>query len=78
MFSLDEDASHPAQDLKQAAQQTLQHQYKLLQEQLSQTSQTDFDSLDQLAQKINALKIYFSRYSPRSMMLKTCKSTAKP
>lgn len=59
MFSLDEDASHPAQDLKQAAQQTLQHQYKLLQEQLNQTSQTDFDSLDQLAQKINALKFIF-------------------
>ena len=37
----------------------MQHQYKLLQEQLNQTSQTDFDSLDQLAQKINALKFIF-------------------
>ena len=46
-------------DLKTAAQNTLQQQYKQLHEQLQQSNIHDFESLDQLALRIQELKFSF-------------------
>jgi len=58
IFSLSEDAA-PSQDLKTAAQHTLQSQYKALQDQLNTTSKNDFENLDLLAARIHELKFSF-------------------
>lgn len=47
------------QDLKQYAQNTLQQQYKTLQDSLSQVDITDLDSVKQLALHLNELKFSF-------------------
>lgn len=59
MFSLGTSKKVQTNDLKWYAQNTLQTQYKLLQESLSQVETTDFDSLDQLALRLNELKFSF-------------------
>ncbi|ANF81569.1 CYTH domain-containing protein [Acinetobacter sp. NCu2D-2] len=58
IFSLSEDTA-PSQDLKTAAQHTLQSQYKALQDQLNATSKNDFENLDLLAARIHELKFSF-------------------
>ena len=58
-FSLDDQSSSTALDLKTAAQTSLQQQYKQLQESFSQIDQHDFDQLNDLAHKIQALKFSF-------------------
>ncbi|ENV14200.1 CYTH domain-containing protein [Acinetobacter schindleri] len=58
IFSLSTDEAKPL-ELKSAAQTTLQQQYKVLQEQMSQTDITNFESLDQLAIRIQELKFSF-------------------
>ncbi|MGE8538768.1 MAG: CYTH domain-containing protein [Acinetobacter sp.] len=57
-FSLTED-EQAGLDLKTAAQTTLQQQYKALQEQMNQTEINNFESLDQLASRIQELKFSF-------------------
>ncbi len=58
IFSLTEDTKR-TQDLRNAAQATLQQQYKTLQEQMNQTEVHDFEQLDQLASRIQELKFSF-------------------
>jgi inorganic triphosphatase YgiF len=58
IFSLQTEETKPL-DLKLAAQTTLQQQYKALQEQMNQTDMTHFESLDQLAIRIQELKFSF-------------------
>ena len=58
IFSLSTDEAKPL-ELKSAAQTTLQQQYKVLQEQMNQTDITNFESLDQLAIRIQELKFSF-------------------
>lgn len=58
VFSLSTDEAK-SQELKSAAQTTLQQQYKVLQEQMNQTDITNFESLDQLAIRIQELKFSF-------------------
>src|SRR5690606_14572769 len=58
IFSLTEDVKR-TQDLRSAAQVTLQQQYKNLQEQINQTEVHDFEQLDQLASRIQELKFSF-------------------
>ncbi len=58
IFSLTDDPA-PAQDLKTAAQTTLQQQYKALYDQMNQTEQHDFENLDLLAARIHELKFSF-------------------
>lgn len=59
MFSLSPTGKLQKQDLKHYAQNTLQQQYKLLQESLSLVDLTDLDSLAQLALHLNELKFSF-------------------
>lgn len=59
MFSLGHSKRTQSQDLKTYAQNTLQNQYKALQESLSQADIVDFDSLDQLALRLNEMKFIF-------------------
>jgi inorganic triphosphatase YgiF len=59
MFSLNHEEKPQAYDLKWFAQNTLQNQYKQLQEQLLAADIANFESLDQLATKIHALKFSF-------------------
>lgn len=58
MFSLAA-SDHSTLDLKTAAQNTLQQQYKQLHEQLQHSDIHDFESLDQLALRIQELKFSF-------------------
>ena len=58
MFSLAE-AEQSTHDLKWFAQNTLQNQYKLLQEALSQADLNHLESLELLAQRLNELKFSF-------------------
>ncbi|WP_347453893.1 CYTH domain-containing protein [Acinetobacter thermotolerans] len=58
IFSLTDDAKQ-SQDLRSAAQATLQQQYKALQEQMNQTEVHDFEQLDLLASRIQELKFSF-------------------
>ncbi len=58
MFSLAA-SDHSGLDLKTAAQKTLQQQYKQLHEQLQHSDIHDFESLDQLALRIQELKFSF-------------------
>lgn len=58
MFSLDPD-EHAQQELKNVAQLNLQQQYKMLQDQLNNTSIHDFEQLDLLALRIRELKFSF-------------------
>ena len=58
MFSLDEEKAEQ-HDLKTAAQLGLQQQYKALQEQLNDSNQHHFESLDLLAARIHELKFSF-------------------
>ena len=57
MFSLSEDQS--AQDLRQSAQNSLQQQYRTLNDQLLESDVHHFESLDALAQRIHELKFSF-------------------
>lgn len=59
MFSLSPSGKVQKQDLKQFAQNTLQQQYKLLQDSLTLVDLSDLDSLAQLAQRLNELKFSF-------------------
>ncbi|AYA04481.1 CYTH domain-containing protein [Acinetobacter sp. WCHAc010034] len=59
MFSLNTDDQPQPHDLKWFAQNTLQNQYKALQESLHGATATDFESLDTLALKIQELKFSF-------------------
>lgn len=59
MFSLGSSEKAQAHDLKWFAQNTLQNQYKNLQESLSQADITDVDSLNVLATRLNELKFSF-------------------
>lgn len=59
MFSLGTSKKVQTQDLKTYAQNTLQHQYKLLQEALQAADGNDFDSLDALALRLTELKFSF-------------------
>ena len=59
MFSLNESEKTQNHDLKWFAQNTLQNQYKLLQESLNQANLSDLESLDNLAQHLNELKFSF-------------------
>ena len=59
MFSLGQTEKAQALDLKWFAQNTLQNQYKLLQEALSQADLNDLESLELLAQRLNELKFSF-------------------
>ena len=59
MFSLGTSEKSPAHDLKWFAQNTLQTQYKLLQESLNKADLADFESLDELALRLNELKFSF-------------------
>ncbi|KGT48393.1 inorganic triphosphatase [Acinetobacter sp. HR7] len=58
IFTLTDDAKQ-SQDLRSAAQATLQQQYKVLQEQMNQTEVHDFEQLDHLASRIQELKFSF-------------------
>ncbi|WP_425918584.1 inorganic triphosphatase [Acinetobacter sp. TSRC1-2] len=59
MFSLDTEEKAQSHDLKWFAQNTLQNQYKQLQDSLTSAEITDFESLDKLATKIHELKFSF-------------------
>ena len=59
MFSLDSKEQAQSHDLKWFAQNTLQNQYKQLQDSLTSAEITDFESLDKLATKIHELKFSF-------------------
>lgn len=59
MFGLDHKDKSQVHDLKWFAQNTLQNQYKQLQEHLANTDIANFESLDQLATKIHELKFSF-------------------
>ena len=59
MFSLGQSEKAQAHDLKWFAQNTLQNQYKLLQDTLNDVDVTDFESLDLLALRLNELKFSF-------------------
>lgn len=59
MFSLGSSKKVQHQDLKTYAQNTLQQQYKLLQECLNQADLSEFESLDLLALRLNELKFSF-------------------
>ncbi|WP_407307726.1 inorganic triphosphatase [Acinetobacter sp.] len=59
MFSLDYEEKTQTHDLKWFAQNTLQNQYKNLQDSLTSAEITDFESLDKLASKIHELKFSF-------------------
>lgn len=59
MFGLDHEDNSQAHDLKWFSQNTLQNQYKQLQEHLANTDIANFESLDELATKIHELKFSF-------------------
>ncbi|CAM9172419.1 CYTH domain-containing protein [Acinetobacter bereziniae] len=59
MFSLGQSEKSQAHDLKWFAQNTLQHQYKQLQESLNGADLSDLESLEALAQHLNELKFSF-------------------
>jgi len=59
MFSLQSSTATQELDLKGYAQNTLQQQYKQIHEQLSETDVTNFESLEQLSQRIRELKFSF-------------------
>ncbi|MBL8321419.1 MAG: CYTH domain-containing protein, partial [Acinetobacter sp.] len=59
MFSLNTNDQPQPHDLKWFAQNTLQNQYKALQESLHGATAADFESLDTLALKIQELKFSF-------------------
>ncbi|MDY6487389.1 CYTH domain-containing protein [Acinetobacter faecalis] len=59
IFSLEENDVQQKQDLKAFAQNTLQHQYKILQESLIAADISNFESLDLLATHISELKFSF-------------------
>ena len=59
MFGLDHKDKSQVHDLKWFAQNTLQNQYKQLQDHLANTDIANFESLDQLATKIHELKFSF-------------------
>ncbi|MGE8559543.1 MAG: inorganic triphosphatase [Acinetobacter sp.] len=59
MFGLDQEEKTQSHDLKWFAQNTLQNQYKQLQDSLASAEITDFESLDKLATKIHELKFSF-------------------
>ncbi|RFS32721.1 CYTH domain-containing protein [Acinetobacter cumulans] len=59
MFSLNETQHVQSHDLKWFAHNTLQQQYKLLQDSLNLADITDFESLDVLARHIQELKFSF-------------------
>ena len=59
MFSLEQSEKVQVHDLKWFAQNTLQSQYKQLQEALSQADLTNLESLELLAQRLNELKFSF-------------------
>lgn len=59
MFSLGQSAKAPTHDLKWFAQNTLQNQYKQLQESLNQADLSELETLEQLAQHLNELKFSF-------------------
>ena len=60
MFSLAQDDAAQTHDLKWFAQNTLQNQYKKLQDSLVAAEITDFESLDKLASNIHELKFSFA------------------
>lgn len=60
MFSLAQDDAAQIHDLKWFAQNTLQNQYKKLQDSLVAAEITDFESLDKLASNIHELKFSFA------------------
>lgn len=59
MFSLDTEEKTQSHDLRWFAQNTLQNQYKQLQDSLNSADIADFESLDKLATKIHELKFSF-------------------
>ena len=59
MFSLGQSEKTQEHDLKWYAQNTLQNQYKHLQEALTQADLADLESLELLAQRLNELKFSF-------------------
>lgn len=59
MFGLAHEDKPQAHDLKWFAQNTLQNQYKQLQDSLTSADIADFESLDKLATKIHELKFSF-------------------
>lgn len=59
MFGLDNEEKAQSHDLKWFAQNTLQNQYKNLQDSLNSADITDFESLNKLASKIHELKFSF-------------------
>ena len=59
MFSLGQSAKAPTHDLKWFAQNTLQNQYRQLQESLNEADLSDLESLKALAQHLNELKFSF-------------------
>lgn len=59
MFSLEHEEKPQAHDLKWFAQNTLQNQYKQLQDSLASADIADFESLDKLSTKIHELKFSF-------------------
>lgn len=59
MFSLGTSKKVQSNDLKWYAQNTLQNQYKVLQETLNKADISDFESLDELALRLNELKFSF-------------------
>ena len=59
MFSLGQSEKAQEHDLKWYAQNTLQNQYKQLQEALNQADLADLESLELLAQRLNELKFSF-------------------
>src|SRR5690606_6201884 len=59
MFGLDNEEKSQSHDLKWFAQNTLQNQYKNLQDSLTSANITDFESLNKLASQIHELKFSF-------------------
>lgn len=59
LFALAPSSSTQKQDLKQEAQQTLQQQYKRLQDSLTEVNVEDLDTLQQLALRLKELKFSF-------------------
>ena len=59
MFSLEHEEKPQSNDLKWFAQNTLQNQYKQLQDSLASADIADFESLDKLSTKIHELKFSF-------------------
>nr|WP_174506238.1 CYTH domain-containing protein [Acinetobacter sp. Marseille-Q1620] len=59
IFSLGQAKQPQKHDLKWYAQNTLQHQYKQLQDALNNADISDFESLDELAKHLNELKFSF-------------------